>query len=240
MSIQEYSAALADAIDGALPGWVVRCVARFTDDPEVLARAAAAGDEARAEVGAQVRALLGADIDQQRSTPLALLRAAVRYPTAVLREAGAPEVARDEFAVRAFPDDVYDLSPASFADVDPALQEPGLEWGAAKAHTHLSRRKRRVVAYVPDLMDQSRIRAAAGVPVTFVPTPAALVDAEADVVVVDLGRPGVLDVVPQVKARVIGFGSHVDRDLLTAARAAGCEHVLARSAFFGDVARWLA
>jgi len=33
-------------------------------------------------------------------------------------------------------------------------------------------------------------------------------------------------------ARVIGFGSHVDTDLLAAARLAGCEEVLARSAFF--------
>jgi hypothetical protein len=37
---------------------------------------------------------------------------------------------------------VYDLTPASFADVDPALHEPGLVWGAAKAHVHLARRRR--------------------------------------------------------------------------------------------------
>ena len=48
---------------------------------------------------------------------------------------------RDEFAERTFPDDVYDLSPASFADVDPALHEPGLMWGAAKAHVILHRRR---------------------------------------------------------------------------------------------------
>ena len=237
--MEPYATALADAIERVLPDWVVRSVARYTDDPAVLARASDAGVEARAEVGPAVRALLEADIDDQRSTPLALLRSAVRYPTAVLREAGVPEVARDEFAVRAFPDDVYDLAPASFADVDPSLQEPGLEWGAAKAHTHLTRRRsRRVVAYAPDLMDQSRIRAA-GLEVAFVGSAAALAGAEADVFVVDLGRPGVLEAVPQLQGRVIGFGSHVDRDLLAAARAAGCEQVLARSAFFGDVARWL-
>ena len=48
---------------------------------------------------------------------------------------------RDEFQVRAFPDDVYDLTPATFADVDPALGDPGLEWGA-QAHVHLARRRR--------------------------------------------------------------------------------------------------
>ena len=36
---------------------------------------------------------------------------------------------------------LYDLSPASFADLAPALKEPGLVWGAAKAHVHLSRRR---------------------------------------------------------------------------------------------------
>jgi hypothetical protein len=50
-------------------------------------------------------------------------------------------VPRDEFSVRSFPDDAYDLSPASFADVDPALHEPGLAWGAAKAYVHLARRR---------------------------------------------------------------------------------------------------
>jgi hypothetical protein len=65
----------------------------------------------------------------------------VPIATAVLREAGARPVARDEFGERSFPDDVYDLSPATWTDVDPALHEPGLVWGAAKAHVHLARRR---------------------------------------------------------------------------------------------------
>jgi DNA-binding NarL/FixJ family response regulator len=94
----------------------------------------------------------------------------------------------------------------------------------------------RVVAFVPDLMDRSRVTAAApGVEV--VATPAALpaAGADADVVVVDLGRPGVLDALPVLaggRARVVGFAAHVDRATLDAARAAGCDEVLPRSAFF--------
>jgi len=90
-----------------------------------------------------------------------------------------------------------------------------------------------VVAYVPDLMDRSRL---AGVVDTFVASPSGLVGVEADVVIVDLGRPGVLDVVPSITAPVLGFGSHVDADLLEAARAAGCALVLPRSRFFADPA----
>ena len=90
----------------------------------------------------EVRHLLSLDVDAQRTNPLSVVRSAVRYPTEVLRSAGVPPVRRDEFAERAFPDDIYDLSPASFADVDPSLHEPGVVWGAAKAHIHLTRHRR--------------------------------------------------------------------------------------------------
>ena len=85
---------------------------------------------------------LGRDIDDQADTPLAILRGAVEYPTEVLRRAGVPPVERDEFARRSFPTDVYGLAPANLADVAPELAEPGLVWGAAKAHAHLARRRR--------------------------------------------------------------------------------------------------
>lgn len=139
--------ALADAIEAALPGWVERSVVRLAEafhgvaDGGVRRAAAAAGQRAAAEVGAEVRALLAADVDEQRANPLAVLRAAIVYPTAVLREAGVPPVVRSEFDERAFPDDVYGLTPATWADVDPALHERGLVWGAAKAHVVLTRRR---------------------------------------------------------------------------------------------------
>ncbi len=145
--MDEHAAALADAIEAALAGWVERSVARVMQqwtgdvDDDVRAEAAAAGRRAAAEVGPEVRQLLEEDIDAQRTTPLSLLRAAVRYPTAVLRQAGVPPVQRDEQQERLFPDDVYDLAPANFADVDAALAEPGLRWGAAKAFSHLQRHK---------------------------------------------------------------------------------------------------
>jgi hypothetical protein len=87
-----------------------------------------------------VRELLAADIDEQRTTPLAILRgAALRYPTSVLHAAGVPPVVRDRAAEELFPDDLYDLVPASFADLDPSLADAGLRWGAAKAFEHKRR-----------------------------------------------------------------------------------------------------
>lgn len=139
---------LLAAVERAVPGWVqrsVREVARRAGravDPALEAEAQAAGERARAAVAAELGALLNTDVDAQRSNPLTVLRNATRFPTSVLRAAGVPPARRDAVAVRMFPDDVYDLCPAGWADVDPALVEPGVVWGAWKAATVLDRRRR--------------------------------------------------------------------------------------------------
>ena len=142
-TLAEHAVALADAIDDVLPGWVERSVrARLgTVPPDVAAAARDAGERARAEVGAAVRELVLRDVDEQRGNPLALLRTAVRYPTQVLHDAGAPIVERDKFSRERFPDDVYDLTPANWSDIDPSLQELGIAWGAAKAFEHKQRHR---------------------------------------------------------------------------------------------------
>jgi hypothetical protein len=146
VDVATYAEPLADGIQSALPGWVERSVAGIMTAwsgavvPAVAAAAQVAGRRAAAEVGPLVRTLLESDIDSQRTTPLALLRSrAVRYPTEVLAAAGVPPVVRDEAAGELFPDDVYDLAPAAFADLAPELADVGLRWGAAKAFEHKRR-----------------------------------------------------------------------------------------------------
>ncbi len=79
-ALEEHGRALADAISDALPGWVERSVRRRmedagrTADPDVMAAAADAGKRAAEEVGAAVRRLLARDVDEQRTTPLSLVR----------------------------------------------------------------------------------------------------------------------------------------------------------------------
>ena len=96
-----------------------------------------------------------------------------------------------------------------------------------------------VAAYTPDLMDRSKISAAIA-ECRFVARPEALVGlAGIDVVVVDLSKRGVLEVLPDIVAggaRVIAFGSHVDHKLLAAAGEAGVTDVLPRSRFFSRLA----
>jgi hypothetical protein len=114
-------------------------VGRFR--PDLADAGQAAGREAAAELGPRLRALLAADVDEQRANPLAVARAAVTWPTEVLRAAGEPPVRRDDHQRTHFPDDDYDLTPMTFADLDPSLHEPGILWGAIKARTHLLRHK---------------------------------------------------------------------------------------------------
>jgi hypothetical protein len=92
-----------------------------------------------------------------------------------------------------------------------------------------------VAAYTPDLMDRSKISAAFP-DCRFVASPEALVGlAATDVVLVDLSKKGVLDALGAIVAggaRVVAYGSHVDKALLAAASDAGCTEVLPRSQFF--------
>jgi hypothetical protein len=101
-----------------------------------------------------------------------------------------------------------------------------------------------MVAFVPDLMDRSRVEIAgrdAGRGVEFVSRPGDLTDAVAGgarLVVIDLSQAGVLEVLPSLgSAHTVGFASHVDKELLEAAKRAGCDEVLARSAVFRRLAR---
>ncbi len=97
----------------------------------------------------------------------------------------------------------------------------------------------RIVAYVPDLMDRSKVAATlASEEIVFVAHPAELAP-PADLVIVDLGRPGVLEALPaltEAGLRTVGFVSHVDRQLADAASAAGCGEVMPRSRFFAQLA----
>jgi hypothetical protein len=90
-----------------------------------------------------------------------------------------------------------------------------------------------VWVFAPDLMDRSRLLAAhPGAVVAATPDELLAAPASATVLV-DLRRPGVLEVVGRLAGvHTVGFASHVDRELIAAAEAAGCDEVLARSVFF--------
>lgn len=147
--LANYAKELADGIEQALPGWVATAVGRRLPPelaPGLASEIAQAGRAAVDDVGRRVRELLLLDIDEQWTNPLTLIRSAIRYPNQILYAAEVREVPRDDQSVRFQPDDVYDLAPASFAELDPELHDLGIRWGAAKAHVHLRRRRREEVA----------------------------------------------------------------------------------------------
>jgi hypothetical protein len=138
---------LARVIARVAPGWLQRCVVdtavqQLGACPDDLrAIAAEMAERETPDLVRRIGELLATDVDLQRAGPLAVLRSAVTHPTEVLGAAGVPPVERDEFEQRSFPADVYRLSPATWSDVDPALQDPGITWGAWKAATVLFRRR---------------------------------------------------------------------------------------------------
>ncbi|MFM1751538.1 MAG: hypothetical protein RL119_500, partial [Actinomycetota bacterium] len=81
------------------------------------------------------------DPAEQRTNPLTIFRRATAPITALAQRVGAPPVQRDEFEMRSFPADIYGLYPITWADIDPRLVEPGLEWGAWKAAVIISRHR---------------------------------------------------------------------------------------------------
>jgi hypothetical protein len=108
---------------------------------ELVAEVMTAAKQHAVEVLAKISDLLGTDVDAQRQNPLALLRTAAIGASSVLQHHGVSPVARDDFEVTAFPLDHYRVAPASWVDIDPSLQDPGITWGAWKAAHVLSRRR---------------------------------------------------------------------------------------------------
>jgi hypothetical protein len=138
--LDEYATEFVAVAALVVPEWIERCVSHFGAPIDDSARTAAraAGDE----VVRRLSALLALDVEAQPTTPLSILRDATRHATGVLAAAGVAPVRRDEMRARSFPDDVYDLAPATWSDVDERLHEPGLVWGASKARAVIDRHRR--------------------------------------------------------------------------------------------------
>jgi hypothetical protein len=138
----EGAARLIDGVTRFGPGWVVREVARLLDAwgrLDAAARAAAltaateAGTRSAARVAGELHDLFELDPAAQRATPLEIIRSLRREATEVLEAAGVPDVERDPFETRAFPDDAYGIvlkTPAELGDDE--LGGALLAWGLGK------------------------------------------------------------------------------------------------------------
>lgn len=106
---------------------------------------------------------------------------------------------------------------------------------------------RRVLAAMEDLLFKSKISETAsqlGVEAKFPRSPekllAAIQDSPPDLLILDLNSSrfdplGLLREIEGEDVPTVGFLSHVQKDLAVAAREAGCDKVMARSAFTRDL-----
>lgn len=130
-------------VEATLPGWIEQRVAfianawdRLDDTTRATldARASVAGLAAASRVANDLRTFFATPVMEQRTTPLEIVRSATRDVTVLLSGVGIPPVERDAFDERAFPDDLYGVTPASLSDLgDEALGPWQLAWGLAKA-----------------------------------------------------------------------------------------------------------
>jgi len=118
------------------PAWLKRSASAAAGGREVVGLDDAIGEATRfTRDGLDV--LLVTDPDDYSTNPLSILRASTGPVTAVLVRAGVPPERRDAFLVEQFPEDQFDLNPASFGELDERLTEMGIAWGAALAYLHL-------------------------------------------------------------------------------------------------------
>jgi hypothetical protein len=139
----EGSARLLDGVHRLGAAWVVRAVTNLVDAwgkldaparAQAIESATVAGAHAATRVEKELRTLFALDPVAQRATPLEIIRSLRREASAVLAAAGVPEVVRDPFETRAFPDDVYGIvlkTPAELGDDE--LGGALLGWGMGKA-----------------------------------------------------------------------------------------------------------
>jgi hypothetical protein len=141
--MDEGARALVDGVERLGAAWVVNAVMRIIDaygrvtEParvRALADARAAGERAATRVASELRSLFALDPAAQRATPLEIIRSLRAEATEVLADAGVPEVVRDDYDMRAFPDDIYGIVPKYATDLgEEDLGGALLAWGMGKA-----------------------------------------------------------------------------------------------------------
>lgn len=145
--LEPYPQELFDAVMEAAPAWIQSrivavttaefgvCPVELRDRLDEISRATS---EVIAENLAQ---LLSTDVDEQQTNPLHVLRSATLIATNALKDAKVTPVRRDEFEVRAMPDDVYAIGPLTWRDLGESVHDAGITWGAWKAAVVLTRRR---------------------------------------------------------------------------------------------------
>jgi hypothetical protein len=92
-------------------------------------------DDAGDELKDRLDALIRKPATEQRRSPLEIFQAACAAPNAALLEMRVEPPDRDPTTANALPGDIFDLAPASSAEIGEEVWQAHLAWGVAKAAT---------------------------------------------------------------------------------------------------------
>ena len=138
IDVSAYGIRLATLVVELFPDWATRSI--LTIAPESSEEdARAVGVTVASNLSPRLIELLSSDIDDQRQSPLALVRRHMYPLTAHLAELRASPAVRDPYDEEAFPADVFALGPKAWSDLGDDVSDAGLRWGAAKAMAHRRR-----------------------------------------------------------------------------------------------------
>ena len=145
--LEPYADDLYQAVTRAIPHWITTQVSEIASmsidetSQEFRSELAGVAEQTHHLVSQDLFSLLVTDVDAQQSNPLHLLRASTSYATQLLQTFGVAPARRDEYEVRAMPNDVFSIGPLTWKDLGEEVHEAGISWGAWKAATILTRRR---------------------------------------------------------------------------------------------------
>ena len=145
--LEPYAKALFDEVMTAVPAWLERSIGALLAtpveslDPSVRERIDSVVQRTRDDIARDLSRLLATDVDEQRTSPMHVLRRSTGGVTRLLSEMGVPPVLRDEFDASVMPDDPFALGPLTWKDLSEEVHDAGITWGAWKAATVLQRRR---------------------------------------------------------------------------------------------------
>ncbi len=145
--LDPYAEDLYQAVISAVPAWITSRVLDIASlgigetSKEFTSALADVAEHTLRVVAQDLLGLLATDVDAQQSNPLHVLRASTSSATQLLQTCGVAPTRRDEYEVRAMPDDVFSIGPLTWRDLGEEVHDAGISWGAWKAATILTRRR---------------------------------------------------------------------------------------------------
>ncbi|MEI6198374.1 MAG: hypothetical protein WCP83_00345 [Actinomycetota bacterium] len=147
LQLEPYARDLFLAVTRAVPQWIsaqVTEIASMSIDEtssEFATAVTVVVEQTLEFISKELLSLLATDVDAQQSNPLHVLRASTSFATQLLTISGVMPARRDEYEVRAMPNDVFAIGPLTWRDLGEEVHDAGISWGAWKAATILMRRR---------------------------------------------------------------------------------------------------